>query len=387
MSRRRNIQGALALFAMTALVFQGCGGVEEVRRAAGKGGGQASGGGSGTHAGTSGHSPSGGSSAGGSAGSAGTGGHSGHAGAGHGGDGHGGVANAGDGGVANGGDAGIANGGDGGALPFDVDPACHCQLSADDEFYCTVSPTEFLKRLPVPTDCENDLNQVTRAICDDGTTIYYWEEAGENAYTAQLDASGKLLYGDAMGYVGPLCGITPSGRYDFGSIEAGSYPDSTCSDQCSVCEGDSVGAGGASGGVAACPVCEPGPNGHVTVSLTEYCAYMGCPATLADARATIDAECANLVGADMTTSCGIVTVRSSTRDVGTSYFFDQASGTLVGVSAHNDEPHWGPCEALDYDVGTIPTACALESDCSLCAGSLDGAGGAGASELPACSAP
>jgi hypothetical protein len=296
-------------------------------------------------------------------------------------------------GAGAGGASGAPAGGGGSAGQPDVDPDCQCQ--ADDfEFSCTLSLDALAGRLHVPDDCENDLDLVLREPCSGGYTRYRWFEGGENDYVRIEDANGKLVYASASGYVNPGCSGDPLVN-DYGSFHAGVAPNVTCEPGCAVCGDRSFGGDATSW----CATCTELGNERAAVSLADYCAYTHCPATIDEARYDATSGCGTrVVDADMTTSCGVVSVRHAERARGVSYFFDAGTKKLTGIVVRAEAAE-GPCSVRDTDVGQVPTACQLESDCSLCDAGLGGEGGAGgadgkgtglgggAPELAACSPP
>lgn len=362
---------SIFVLAMGAVVAEGCASSSEAPPRRGSGGGAGAGtGGGGTSGKGTGARPGGGK--GGSAGRPEMGGS-------------GGSPRAGTGGGSGAGDGGSSG-----------EPACDCTVT-DFEFNCRL-PLDAVS-LPVPKDCEHDLNYVRRESCSGGYARYVWAEGGENDYEVFTNADDEVVYVSAIGYVSPGCDL-PAGANDYGSYSAGHRPNTTCARECTVCETDGLGAGGAG---PSCAVCTPLTQDRVAVSLADYCASEPCPDDLGDARDDATRSCGgNGFEADMATSCGVVTVRTTEPHRNVSYFFDADSKALTGLQVRSDAPS-GPCEATHTLVGTIPAACRLESNCALCpdaaAGGASsaggegggGAGGGGASgapaTLPECPAP
>jgi hypothetical protein len=304
--------------------------------------------------------------------------------------GHGGSAGratAGTGGASRGGAAGTG-GAASGAGGSGMQPHCEC-TSDDFGFDCEVA-LDSAANLSVPQNCENDLNYLRRSSCDDGSTHYEWLVGDENDHEVFVDANGNVIYFSSSGYVGRACD-DPAEQAQYGSYRGGTKPDARCTSECTVCENlapDEESTG------PSCAVCTPLANDRTAVSLADYCAFTSCPENIRATRADITFGCGEgVVDADMTESCGTVTVRAHEGERRVSYFFDAETAKLTGMLVVSDDPA-GPCHARATEVGTLPTACALESDCSLCdaAGGAAGAAGTGGlgagapsgSALPAC---
>jgi hypothetical protein len=228
--------------------------------------------------------------------------------------------------------------------------------------------------LPLPASCENDLDFVSRATCG-STMVTRWSEGTENSYEVDLEFN-QITYMSAFGYVGWLCGIEDP-AYDLGSVEAGGAQTADCSAQCSVCS-----TGDASDQTGDLPACEPCTSDTESVtnteSLSDYCNFHHCPASLADAESEVAAECPNTSynGDTVRTGCGVITVLHEKLEGSRSYFFDAQTRALIGVDDIAQVPY-GNCLAYRYIGGTSPSSCVDQSECSLCATS-QGAAGSGA---------
>jgi hypothetical protein len=278
-----------------------------------------------------------------------------------------------------GGTSGAGTGGEGGDPRIRFDPACDCSAFIDDgfgEFTCSMPVALFAERVALPESCDNDEEHMLKQACADGTTRYEWIVGQENDYEMVFDGE-TLVHGSVFGYgIGELCDFSytdPSIRGETGVVSAGSRPESECTDECAICESGEL-------EVPFCPCARvPGKPYAVIERLEEYCVERDCPLTLAEARASLVSECdTSSRRMLMSTGCGLVRVDKTNGFSGSSYYYDQVSSTLVGVSVGDDLP-WGECYANVYLGGYVPMeACNEATICDLCRSPDDGAaGGAG----------
>jgi hypothetical protein len=130
---------------------------------------------------------------------------------------------------------------------------------------------------------------------------------------------------------------------------------------------------GASGGTAGTitvgePLCPKDSEGRVVLPLSQWC-DVWCPTTPEEAQ---DQLALAACGGDgfgqvtVTTGCGTVTVTASDRFSAGGYYFDAASGALLGAFSGGDITS-GTCNTNQYYYGTIPEPCATAKTEYFCA--------------------
>ncbi len=359
------MQGARRLVWVTlvaggSLLFQSCGGESMTITHGQAGHGQGATGGTGGGGGTS---TAGRGGAGGSGGAAAQGGSSGGTGSG-----------------ATGGDAGSPS-------------SCECRvLEGGAQFSCTLGIDELAARMPVPTDCSNDLDYVELTHTYAGGLVYEWSEGGENLYRLVVDYEGRPVYASASGYVSHLlseaCDL--SGANDQGDITAGTNPMGTRFDPCTVCGDSTFGAGTPP---PACLSCVPSdvPDDSVTITLEEYCTFEACPTTIAEAVDEFTTTCGTFQTVDAYEACGQIVVEQEWSFSELAYVFGAESKELIGVRA-SDDVAFGPCYAWSYEAGEQPQrGCTATAKCYPCTDGAAfapgiGAAGAGGAGADACEA-
>jgi hypothetical protein len=81
--------------------------------------------------------------------------------------------------------------GAGGGFTYDEE-LCDCTLDGDGGAICTMTKADFETNVRVPTTCDDQVNEIERLECDDGTVRYQWIEDFDQGYRVVLDAASDL---------------------------------------------------------------------------------------------------------------------------------------------------------------------------------------------------
>jgi hypothetical protein len=270
-----------------------------------------------------------------------------------------------------------------GGTKLQSDPRCDCHESEDAGFSCTADLSLFADFTP-PDNCDLDLDYLHHRVCAENEMTYTWSVGGENSYTLAT-VGGQVAYLRAFGYVSSLCAV--EGGSDFGDVLAGTLPDSECFDECTVCEVNSLGTE-PSLPCTVCPLSSTEP--YAVVPFDEFCSKygaVGCP-PISEATA-VAGPCTEWneynSHTTLSTGCGYVVVDTYGGFTDYYFYYEAATGRLIGAVHGSDEGNQ-QCTFAGYEDGDVPIdPCADAVTCELCAPGEGGAGPRG--PFPPCAEP